>query len=253
MSVLATQPSNIIEVFESSIKVFKLSFKKIIGLGIIIGLIQVASGIISEMIIKQQSSMGADAVLNIIPRLSAMGFLMTLCAFIVYAAIIYRIDNVVKMREDSFSGALMFSVRKFPALLLALILYGVATFVGTILLIIPGLILGLSLAFYVYFIVLENENGYQALKSSHRLVWKDWWRTLAVFAVPGVILIIALIGISFVFEMLGFSKSGYDGVTIATNFLACLYMPYFYALGYVQYHDLKLRKSENYLDVLEAD
>jgi len=114
------------------------------------------------------------------------------------------------------------------------------------LLLVPGIILGLSLSFYPILIVLENLGGYTALKTSHTLVWGLWWRTATVYMVPGILMIIfyALTGMIGYGLMDETAEPGAFGIVdLVTNTLSGLVMPYFYALAYVVFNDLKLRKS----------
>ena len=141
-------------------------------------------------------------------------------------------------------------------MLFAVVLYSIAVLLGIIALIIPGLILSLSLFFYAYFIVLEDKSAYQSLKASHKLVWKDWWRTAGVFTVPGVIALIAVFGLGAVAGFLEvFDSDNYTnyGVEAIFNLLSGVFYQYFYVLGYVQYYDLKLRKTGSDLEARMVD
>lgn len=67
----------------------------------------------------------------------------------------------------------------FPLLLLAA-LYMLMVLSGTMLLIIPGVILSISLVFSFILIIVENYPVLQNLTISHNLVWGHWWYTTSI-------------------------------------------------------------------------
>ena len=154
---------------------------------------------------------------------------------------IYRIDNVANQRDDDFTEALLIGFKKFPAVLVAVILYTIAVMLGFILLVVPGIILSLSLAFYIYFIALDSLGGYEALKASHKLVWGNWWRTMSIFMAPSIVLMVIYFPMKMLAAFVGASNNTL--ISVITNLLTAFIMPYFVALAYVQFHDLKLRTS----------
>ncbi len=256
MSLLPEEPVSIAKILDASFKLFKTSFKKTVGFGLLLGLLSSVIGLITSLHVEGLIQPGAIvdgqwAVLMI--GLVAIGFSLS---FWFYGALIYRIDDIAQGGDASFGDALAVGLKKFPVMLFAVVLYSIAVLLGIIALVIPGLILSLSLFFYAYFIVLEDQNAYQSLKSSHKLVWKDWWRTAGVFTVPGVIAVIVVIGLGAVAGFLG----GFDAdsnmdswLEAVFNLLSGIFYQYFYVLGYVQYHDLKLRKTGSDLEARMAD
>ncbi len=256
MSLLPEEPVSIAKILDESFKLFKISFKKTIGFGLLLGSISAVIGIMTSLhvegLIEPGTSVdGQWAVLMI--GLVAIGFSLS---FWFYGALIYRIDDIAQGGDASFSEALGIGLKKFPVMLFAVVLYSIAVLLGIIALIIPGLILSLSLFFYAYFIVLEDKSAYQSLKASHKLVWKDWWRTAGVFTVPGVIALIAVFGLGAVagflevFDSDNYISYGFEAIF---NLLSGIFYQYFYVLGYVQYHDLKLRKTGSDLEARMTD
>ncbi len=256
MSLLPEEPVSIAKVLDTSFQLFKFSFKKTIGFGLLIGFISAVIGLIASL--NAEGLIEAGTFVNgrwavLIIALGAIGFSLS---FWFYGALIYRIDDIARGGDASFSEALGIGLKKFPVMLFAVILYSIAVLLGIIALVIPGLILSLSLFFYAYFIVLEDKSAYQSLKASHKLVWKDWWRTAGVFTVPGIIAIIAVFGLGAVAGFLEVFDSENNlsyGFEAVFNLLSGIFYQYFYVLGYVQYHDLKLRKTGSDLEARMAD
>ena len=88
-------------------------------------------------------------------------------------------------------AALQASLTRLPALFLMMILFMLALMLGTLLLIIPGIILMVSLVLCFPTALFENKGPVAALTESHRLVWGNWWRTAAMLTV-GVIVIVVI-------------------------------------------------------------
>ncbi|MDD1611273.1 MAG: hypothetical protein LUO95_11975, partial [Methylococcaceae bacterium] len=138
---------------------------------------------------------------------------------------------------------LLLAVKKFPTIIVASILYSIAIMIGSFLLVIPAIILIISLSFFWYFILLEDKGSYESLMASHRLVWGDWWRTNIVFFIPSLILVIALFIVAFFNGLFDPTPEPSNTLDIGTDLLIAIIMPYFYVVGYLQYHDLKLRRN----------
>jgi Uncharacterised protein family (UPF0259) len=247
MSFLASQPESIAKILDTSIKLYKASFMKLLGFFMVMAVFYVS---LSFMIEPLMPTPKTDP--TALPNFENFGMvfsfivLISLLSFILYGAMIYRIDNVENQREDTLMEGLQVGFKTFPSVLLAVILYTIAMIVGMILLVIPGIILGLSLAFYMYFIVLDSLSGYASLKASHNLVWGHWWRTLTVFMAPGIVMMLIFVGIGVVAGVVAGGNSTL--INIVTNLLSAFITPYFFTLGYVQFHDLKLRKSGSDLE-----
>ncbi|MBD9359399.1 hypothetical protein [Methylomonas fluvii] len=244
MRLLATEPASIAKILDASIKLYSACFSRLWGIFSILAALFIATSLITLQLQPSPSTPPTEAMAFPGEHLPLLGFLIVIIAltFVPYAALIYRMDNVINEREDSFSEAITAGFRAFPSTFLAAFLYMVAIIVGYILLLVPGLILTLSLMFYLYFIVIDGLGGYRALRASHSLVWGHWWRTATIFTVPMVIWMAVLFAMGFLMAFLA-TADNQVLMQILMNLLSVFFMPYFFALGYVQFHDLKLRKS----------
>lgn len=244
MSILATEPVSIAKVLDSSIKLYVASFRKLLGFFAVLAVLYIAMGLLTATFQPNPTAPPGAALMFLTENMSLLlGFVVVFgfLSFVLYAAIVYRLDNVANEREDSFVEAVTVGFRAFPSMFWAVFLYMIAIIVGFLLLIVPGLILTISLMFYLYFIVIDGYRGYAALKASHALVWGHWWRTSAIFTVPMVIWIAVMFTVGVVMALVAAGNQAL--VQIVTNLISVLVMPYFFALGYAQFHDLKLRKS----------
>jgi len=245
MLALAREPQSIGRVLDSGYKLFIKAFTGVLPLSL------AAAAVLAVPNIASVLTGGAEQVES--PVLSSTFLILFLVALPIYmiliAALVYRLGAAAEMHEASAGQALARGVRCVLSLIGAAILYFLAMAGGLILLIIPGIILSLSLSFAFIAIVLDGESAVGALKRSHRLVWGNWWRTLAVVSVPVVIVMILYLGFGIAFGatvVMSNSRPSSD-VMITANLVEAaiggITAPLIYSIMIAQYHDLKLRKE----------
>jgi len=249
MYSLPQQPSSIGKILDQSFRLFAEGFPKVIGFSLILALI----GVVFTLQVGHLSVQSVPAaqppdedVGALVARFAAVIVAYIVVSFVFYGAILVRLDNLVRQHPDTFTGALGVAGKRLPALLLATLLYPVAVVLGSVLLLVPGVILMMSLSLYPVIVIVEERGGYAALKASHQLIWGLWWRTVSIYMVPGILMMIfytVVIGIGVWTTDATAQPGSFGFLDILSNVVSGLVMPYFYALAYVVYHDLRLRKS----------
>jgi len=248
MVALASEPQSIGRVLDSGFKLFVKAFTGVLPLSL------AGAAVLAVPNIANVVMGGPEQVASPLPGATVLVlFLLALPVYIVLiAAVVYRLGAEAEMHEASTGPALARAVRCVLSLIGAAILYFLAMAGGLILLIIPGIILSLSLSFGFFAIVLDGESALGALKRSHRLVWGNWWRTLAVVSVPVVIVMILYLLYLALAIAFGASIVMSDGrpasdVLITANLIEVaiggITAPLIYSIMIAQYHDLKLRKE----------
>lgn len=245
MVALANEPQSIGRVLDSGFKLFVKAFAGVIPLSL------AAAAVLAVPNIANVVMGGAEQAENPVPAATVLVlFLLALPIYmILIAAVVYRLGAAAGMHEASAGQALARGVRCVLSLIGAAILYFLAMAGGLILLIIPGIILSLSLSFGFFAIVLDGESALGGLKRSHRLVWGNWWRTLAVVSVPVVIVMILYLGLGIAFGATLVMSDGRPAsdVLITANLIEAaiggITVPLLYSIMIAQYHDLKLRKE----------
>jgi hypothetical protein len=245
MVALAKEPQSIGRVLDSGFKLFIKAFTGVLPLSL------AAAAVLAVPNIANVVMGGPEQVQSPVPGSTVLVlFVVALPIYmILIAAVVYRLGAVAEMHEASAGQALARGVRCVLSLIGAAILYILAMVGGLILLIIPGIILSLSLSFAVFAIVLDSESALGGLKRSHRLVWGNWWRTLAVVSVPVVIVMILYLGLGIAFGATLLMSDGRPAsdLLITANLIeaaiAGITAPLIYSIMIAQYHDLKLRKE----------
>jgi hypothetical protein len=237
-------PLSIGGVLDSGIKLFKASFNQVVWLAVAAGFISQLSGLMMGQ------GMGADGV----PELGTMAALTLLvvmaASLVLFAAVVGRMDAVHRGAPISYGESLSLGVGCSLPLLGCFILYVLAIAIGSVLLIVPGLILMLSLMFAPYMIIIEGKGVIACLKDSHNLVWGNWWRTAAIISIAGFILMAAymLFGIALVAVVaVEGTASATGGMTLTQAVLSALFngllTPFFYAMTLAVYYDLRVRRD----------
>lgn len=91
--------------------------------------------------------------------------------------------DLSKQKVDLWQS-FMFVLRRLHWLLLYALLQVVVIALGFVCLMIPGIALALMVPFGYFFVLYDRAGPITACKRAIDLVWGNWWRTLAVLAIP---------------------------------------------------------------------
>jgi len=245
----ATQPLSIGKVLDNGIRLCITSFPAIILFAFLAAVIMNLPTFFAPPPPQPGEAINAGQLMtqSLLPSMLA-----ALVGFIFMTAMIVRINATAESREIGLGMALSIGVRKLLPVFIGMILYMIAIMAGMVALVIPGIILMLSLAFYQMLIVLDDNRTFEALRASHRLVWGNWWRTATVFMVPAVFYLVIYIIVGMILGMFIPFTEVANGEGMGTLELAIgimmiavgtITMPLFYSIALTQLNDLKLRKQ----------
>lgn len=119
------------------------------------------------------------------------------------------------------------------------LLVAIFTIIGFILIIIPGIIVGVWLSFATYIVIAENKSGMEAIKASKAYVEGYWWPVFGRAIVVGII--VALIA-----GIIGGIANMIIGQTLGMllqNVISLALIPFAVLCQYAIYQDLKKIKS----------
>jgi hypothetical protein len=141
-----------------------------------------------------------------------------------------------------------FGFARLGSVLLVSILVGLATLGGLILLIIPGIYIGVRLAVSVEALVVEGRRGTEAMRRSWALVGGHWWHAFATLLVAAIIMSVVEAVITAPFSAGAWFVQG-----LAAAVATVVTLPYGALIGVVLYLDLRARKERLDLHNLKAD
>lgn len=135
-------------------------------------------------------------------------------------ALLYVVSSPVPITiKEAYQKAL----RLFFSYIWVLILVGVITLAGFLLLIIPGIIFSVWFSFAVFILIVEDKRGFEALKTSRMYVKGHWW---GVFGRSAFFMLIAM-GFIIAFGILTFVLALVPGLGETTSGIISALLPLF--------------------------
>lgn len=249
-------PLSIGKVLDSGFTMYRSVLKRLLPLSLLIGVLSQLPQLAPYAMVSAagEGGLSGSTMLTV-----GVGFFIWFCAYLAfYNGWIVSMDSLGRGGEAlSVGQAFSAGLPKLVSVIAAFVLFMLAIMAGTVLLVIPGIILMGSLFFFWYFIVLENQGAVASLKNSHKLVWGNWWRAMTVVTVGGVIYLVAFFVVGMIGAVvLGISASGktpeelaagpgagffiFLGLNVVVN---ALLLPMWNSITLVLFRDLQLRKS----------
>ncbi len=175
-------------------------------------------------------------------------------ALLVTAACFKAVADAYLGERPQWRSSLGFALGRARSLLWLWVLYFVAVFIGTILLIVPGVYVFIACVVSTPVLLLEGHRGFKALRRSQALVRGRWWPTFGTFLVAIVLLFVvsAFVGliIGVVFG-LSFALGGRGGSFVLLFVISAVggtvaevvTRPFLAAVVTLMYFDLRVRKE----------
>jgi hypothetical protein len=178
--------------------------------------------------------------------------LAALVALLLYqvltGAITRNIATEVAGHDLDLEQSYRFGFARLGPILVVSILVGLATLLGLIVLVIPGIYIGVRLAVSTQALVIEGKRGTQAMRRSWDLVGSHWWHTAFTLLVAGL-----LTGVVNAVITAPFSAGAWLLQGIAAAIATTVTLPYGALVGVLLYLDLRARKERLDLDTLKTD
>ncbi len=196
--------------------------------GIAFGLSVGGQSMMSPNTMSPETYMGQGMFLGILALVFAA--INMLASFVGGLALIYA-----TLHPDSdVRACYLMALKVWKSLLWVSLIAGFVLIGGTYLFVIPGLVVGLMLAFAEYVALDEGKKGMDALMRSRELVKGRGWSVLFVLIVMGIVIGIPSLILGSIAdqgnEVFGFLSSAYDGLVA---------MPLYVLAGAIVYHHAK--------------
>ena len=240
MFTLKTEPQNSQQILEQGFSLYKRSFGSALPYSFIAALLMIAPYSLSALYSLSNSQTEHHQVALWIMGIAWLG------GFTILSGLIFRLYCICYNVPSHFVGSVTHALFKLIPLLLLLALYCIIVLSGTMLLIIPGLIFTISLMFSFILVITDNQNVFQTLTLSHRLVWGQWWHVTSVICVP------LLLNITFTLTVLLsaillFTKINAKTpdiimtATVLNIVIQTIFIPLIFSVVLVLLHDLRRR------------
>jgi flagellar biosynthesis protein FlhB len=169
---------------------------------------------------------------------------------VLIVAACFRAVSAAYLGQEAGAGeSLRFAVTRMVPLLVALVLVTLALIPAFVLLIVPGIWLGVRLSMTFPAIVFERLGPLAGMARSFRLVKGQWWRTFGVFLVAFLLMFVLSLALGAVIGALAGALAPDSEVlaavvvaVVSILVTAALY-PVWAAITAVLYYDLRVRKE----------
>jgi hypothetical protein len=185
-------------------------------------------------------------------RVGVAGLVTALAGLLMYLVLTGAITRAVAAeaagRDPSVEESYRFGFHRLGSVLLVSVLVGLAVVGGLILLIIPGIYIGIRLCVSTQALVVEGRRPTEATGRSWALVGGHWWHALGTLLVAGLL--------TFVVNALittPFSATNWFGQAVAAAVATVITLPYSTLVGVLLYLDLRARKEQLTLETLRAE
>ncbi len=201
-----------------------------------------------------------------IPGSDAFGQLIAVTIFFVAVQFLivqpFLVAAVARAAADIYlgepvtiGGTYRYALSRLPSILWITILTTLATLLGLVLLIIPGIIALVRLAFAPAALVVEGHRGSTALRRSWRLTKGFFWRTLGTLLLSGVIVAIVSGIISLPGELVvqAMGPEAWPISALVTVLATVLLTPFGMLVVVLLYFDLRIRKEGFDIEVMARE
>jgi Membrane domain of glycerophosphoryl diester phosphodiesterase len=163
-------------------------------------------------------------------------------------AITRTIAAEVAGQDLALEQSYRFGFARLGPVLVVSVLVGLATLLGLIVFIIPGIYIGVRLAVSIQALVVEDRRGTEAMRRSWELVGGHWWHAAFTLLVAALIT-----GVVNALITAPFSAGAWLVQGIAAAVATTVTLPYGALVGVLLYLDLRARKERLDLDTLKAN
>jgi uncharacterized membrane protein len=144
--------------------------------------------------------------------------------------------------HPSLGHALRDGVRVMPVVVVAVTLFALAVLLGTVLLIVPGIWAGVALYFATQAAVAEGKRGLDTLRRSRELVKDNWWRTLGILILLGLLSALLAVPLGFVTQIIGEAADNGPLYVLGAAIAQTVTLSFTALAGTLLFFDLRARK-----------
>jgi hypothetical protein len=252
----ALQPMGVGEILDAAIKLYRSQWKSLMA---IVAIVLVPITFLQVFLTREVGGPFAD------PAAASAEFDSTIVTSLILTAIQllvvepFLVAAVAKASADVYLGhrvlvgsTFRFAVSRIHSILWISILASLATGLGLLLLIVPGVIVWVRFAFGSTVLVVEGQKGSKALGRSWRLATGSFWKILGA-TVLGILLASVIQGILAIPGSVAFAAIGPAGwplYAIGLSLASILTTPFTTLITVLLYFDLRIRKEAFDLEVM---
>ena len=138
MAQLQLRPFSVGEIIDAAFTVYKERFKQLITISAVV---VIPLGILQALLAGSLDTTDPDGALRVLPAIGALTILGAIVSQIATAAITRAVADAYLGIDSDWQSSFRAALSRFGTIIVAAILFGLGTFGGLILLIVPGVII----------------------------------------------------------------------------------------------------------------
>lgn len=234
MYKLKNVPLTISGILKDAGSLYKSSFLRLLPSAVIISIIHIVPFLYGFVGFYEINDKGR-LVFSWFALLIYVGLLIVEAYFV--GVLLYLAQLIATEQKVNYKVIFGYAKSQIFTLYFAMLLYFLAINIGVFLLVLPGIFLTILFSMFLPFIIIERQGVVQSFESSARLVWGYWWQTLFVIAIPFILSYLLRNFVRFT------PWTNQIWLLVIDAFILSFFIPYFYSVLLVQFHNLKLIKS----------
>jgi hypothetical protein len=263
MYVAPAAPLSVGGVLDDAIKLYRASLRSCWVVGLIGALVagastiwMLSSGMMAGLAAKPSTD-PTVAMARAFQMVSVVGkvyFLAGLVSLLIFAMLFAKVSAVHRGATSPTLGeALTLSLRRLPGMILAVIVFAVATSLGTALLLIPGIYLWGKLEFWIAAVFEDDIGGIESLGRSWNATTGNWWRSVTILSIALIMIVVLQVIIYLLSAVMIATPSLFlhpDVLSLTfivpmlvRSLLSIFILPMYPVVMVAIYHDMKLRRE----------
>jgi len=218
------------ELIKASLGIYNQYFRVFLGIQIIAFVITFLVSVLVSVIIgptELQPVTLTDAVSRLIGGLVLGAIVLIVFLYAMGASLFVIKDQAEKI---GVLEAFRRTHKIFGSLLMTVILVNIIVTLGLLLLILPGIFLGVQFFFVPYIVIWEGINGWSALKRSREYVKGYWWQVFGRNLAASALYFVVAFSISLLLTLIFGSALGAQLANVVWAILFPLYLIYVYLI-----------------------
>lgn len=241
------RPMNIGDLFDAAFALYRDNFGLFVGIVAVVAVPQTLANVFTAL---NTPGRGAESrVFFQTVSLTLLGIIVTfVLSQMATAALARAIAATYHGDQLSVKGTYTaVGVGGFITVFLAVLLAGIITALGFVLLLFPGIYLAIRFSFVTQVVVIERAGVREALRRSGGLVKGSWWRVFGILLLVSILTVIltGIIGaVAAAIFVLGHNSAlGTILVQVVTGLARILIQPISLGVAVLLYYDLRIRKE----------
>jgi hypothetical protein len=248
------RPMGVGEILSAAFRLYQRQWRTLLAIAAVVVVpITLLQYLVGNQVRSQSQVTGSGVVVSTPSwAVGISGLVAVLAGVLMYLVLTGAITRAVAAEvageDPGLEQSYRFGFHRLGSVLVVSVLVGLAILGGLILLVIPGIYIGVRLCVSVEALVVEGRRGTQAMSRSWGLVGGHWWHAFGTLVVAGL-----LTGLVNTLITSPFGATSWVAQAVVAAVATTVTLPYGALVGVLLYLDLRARKETLTLETLRTD